>query len=167
MLFKNHFNRLAKTIISVLLFIGIISGTVLFLQYNSGNSYIVKAGEALSAGDPDTAEEYLKKVDPKSRYYPQAQSLLNDITTEQKYRKIADLCRLDKSYSPDASALYANTAKGLEEYLKKLVDAGKYGQALYIIENIDPSLKTETIEKTEKAIHSALEETTQSPLPRP
>ena len=167
MLFKTRLKRLAKTALAVLLFIGMMTGAVLFLQYSGGHSYIVKAEEALSADDYEKASEYLKEISPKSKYYPQAQSLLNDITTEQKYRKIAELCHFDKSFSPDTSKLYENVRDNYAAYLQKLVDEEKYEQALYIIENTDPSLKTEAIEETERAIRAKLEETTQSPPPLP
>ncbi len=167
MLIKKHLKRLTKAALAVLFSIGMIAGIVLFLQYSGGHSYIVKAEEALSADDYEKAAEYLKEISPQSKYYPQAQSLLNDITTEQKYRKIAELCQLDKSYSPDTSALGENIRDNLAVYLEKLVADGKYEQALYIIENTDPSLKTEAIEETERAIRAKLEETTQSPPPLP
>lgn len=136
-----------------------VGGAVLF-QRQSGHKKMVMAEEALSAGDPEKAAQYLEEVPAKSKYYPQAQSLLNDINTEKRYKAFSSKSVFDMKdggakYSvPSSAEIYAQARTNIEVYIQKLVDAGEYAQALAVIKKIGPQLKGAETEKIEQMIYS-------------
>ena len=150
-------------IVCCLLAGGAVVGAAELTQRLSGHKYIVMAEEALAANESEKAAEYLEEIKPKSRYYTQARSILNDIYTAKRHDEDIKMIRENfKSHSseinvPTTKEIYGNTQEELAEYLQKLVDAKEYTQALEIISKLDPSLKNDKIEEIEQKIREETE----------